>query len=174
MGVPWWCSRLRIWCCHCYGLGCGCGASLIPGQGTSTCHRCGGGRGASFRTRWWGSKTNLSLHWEQWHPESPCHGSSFGAKEMNSDHWGEDFNCGNSGCHLETVHGMKDLDRHLRIHMGPRWGSSQSGICWIRAFLTFFPCCGGLGILWSLQTLSRRTFLNIIKSHETLFKYNCL
>jgi hypothetical protein len=22
------------------------------------------------------------------------------------------------GCHFRTVHGMKDLDRHLRIHTG--------------------------------------------------------
>ena len=21
LGVPWWCSGLRIWCCHCYGAG---------------------------------------------------------------------------------------------------------------------------------------------------------
>ena len=31
-GVPWWCSDLRIWGCHCCGLG------LIPGPGTFTCH----------------------------------------------------------------------------------------------------------------------------------------
>ena len=34
-------SRLRIWCCHCSGLGCCCGAGLIPVLGTSTCHRHG-------------------------------------------------------------------------------------------------------------------------------------
>uniref|UniRef100_A0A2K5RUY5 ZFP64 zinc finger protein n=1 Tax=Cebus imitator TaxID=2715852 RepID=A0A2K5RUY5_CEBIM len=26
------------------------------------------------------------------------------------------FNCCYPGCHFKTVHGMKDLDRHLRIH----------------------------------------------------------
>ena len=31
-----WCSRLRIWCCHCCGSGYCCGTSLIPGLGTST------------------------------------------------------------------------------------------------------------------------------------------
>ena len=30
-GVPWWLSRLRIWHCHCCGLG------SIPGPGTSAC-----------------------------------------------------------------------------------------------------------------------------------------
>ena len=40
IGIPWWLSGLRIQCCHCYGLG-GCsGTSLIPGPGTSMCHRC--------------------------------------------------------------------------------------------------------------------------------------
>ena len=33
MGVPWWLSVLRIWHCHCSGLG------SVPGLGTSTCHR---------------------------------------------------------------------------------------------------------------------------------------
>uniref|UniRef100_A0A8C2PDT8 C2H2-type domain-containing protein n=1 Tax=Capra hircus TaxID=9925 RepID=A0A8C2PDT8_CAPHI len=28
------------------------------------------------------------------------------------------FNCCYPGCHFKTVHGMKDLDRHLRIHTG--------------------------------------------------------
>ena len=32
MGVPWWCSGLRIWHRHC------CGAGTIPGPGTSTFH----------------------------------------------------------------------------------------------------------------------------------------
>ena len=27
-------SGLRIWCCHCWGVG------SIPGRGTSTCHKC--------------------------------------------------------------------------------------------------------------------------------------
>ena len=34
-GVPWWLSGLRIWHCHC------CGSGSIPGQGTSSCLRCG-------------------------------------------------------------------------------------------------------------------------------------
>ena len=33
-GVPWWLSGLRIRYCHC------CGTGLIPGLGTSTCHKC--------------------------------------------------------------------------------------------------------------------------------------
>ena len=32
-GVPWWLSRLRIWC-HCYGSVDCCGAGLLPGLGT--------------------------------------------------------------------------------------------------------------------------------------------
>ena len=35
LGVPLWCSRLRIWHCHRSGLG------SVPGPGTSTCCRCG-------------------------------------------------------------------------------------------------------------------------------------
>ena len=34
-GTPWWCSRLRIWYCHCSGM------DLITGLGTSACLRCG-------------------------------------------------------------------------------------------------------------------------------------
>jgi len=34
-GVPWWPSRLKIWCYHC------CGVGLIPGPGTSACCRYG-------------------------------------------------------------------------------------------------------------------------------------
>ncbi|XP_009214187.2 zinc finger protein 64 isoform X4 [Papio anubis] len=30
------------------------------------------------------------------------------------------FNCCYPGCHFKTVHGMKDLDRHLRIHTGDK------------------------------------------------------
>ena len=50
MGVPRWLSRLRIWCCHCYGM------SSIPGPGISICHRWGGGVG-SFFSKW---------YWENW------------------------------------------------------------------------------------------------------------
>ena len=32
-GVPWWLSRLRIWCSDCCGLGCCCGMGLIPALG---------------------------------------------------------------------------------------------------------------------------------------------
>lgn len=38
--VPLWLSKLRIWCCHCCGLGCCCGTSSIPGPGTCTCCGC--------------------------------------------------------------------------------------------------------------------------------------
>ena len=31
-------SGLRIWCCHCSGLGCCYGVGLIPGLGTFTCY----------------------------------------------------------------------------------------------------------------------------------------
>ena len=41
IGVPWWLSRLRIYCCHCYGLGHCYGMSLIPVLGNSAC--CGHG-----------------------------------------------------------------------------------------------------------------------------------
>ena len=34
-----WCCRLRIWHCHCSGLGHCCGMGLIPGWGTSACLR---------------------------------------------------------------------------------------------------------------------------------------
>ena len=33
-GVPWWPSRLRIWCCHWCGSHHPCGSGLIPGLGT--------------------------------------------------------------------------------------------------------------------------------------------
>ena len=34
-----WCSGLRIWSCHCHGLGGSCGKDSIPGRGMSTtCH----------------------------------------------------------------------------------------------------------------------------------------
>ena len=35
-----WHSRLKIWCCHCMGLGHCCGTGLIPGLGTSECSGC--------------------------------------------------------------------------------------------------------------------------------------
>ena len=37
-GVPLWCNRLRIWCCHCRSSG-HCYGSWIPGPGNSTCHK---------------------------------------------------------------------------------------------------------------------------------------
>ena len=37
-GVPWWLSRLRIWCCHCCGLGHHSGTGSIPGPQTSACY----------------------------------------------------------------------------------------------------------------------------------------
>ena len=39
-GVPLGHSGLRVWCCHCSGLGSSYGVGLIPGLGTSTCCRC--------------------------------------------------------------------------------------------------------------------------------------
>ena len=39
-GVPWWLSRLRIWCCHCCASGYRCGMGLISGLGSSACHVC--------------------------------------------------------------------------------------------------------------------------------------
>ena len=41
-GVPLWLRRLKIWHCHCCGLGHGHGTGLIPGLGTSAC--CGHGQ----------------------------------------------------------------------------------------------------------------------------------
>ena len=38
LGVPRWLSGLRIWHCHCCGLGHCCGSGLIPGLETSACH----------------------------------------------------------------------------------------------------------------------------------------
>ena len=40
-GVFLWCSGLRIWHCHCSGLGNCCGVGLIPVPGTSIYCRCG-------------------------------------------------------------------------------------------------------------------------------------
>ena len=37
-GIPWWCSGLKIWCCHCCGSGHSSSAGLIPGPGTSLCY----------------------------------------------------------------------------------------------------------------------------------------
>ena len=39
LGVPWWPSRLRIWCCHCYGSGSCYGADYVPGPRNSESHR---------------------------------------------------------------------------------------------------------------------------------------
>ena len=41
VGVPWWLSGLRIWCCHYSGSGHCYGAGLMPGSGTSPCYRHG-------------------------------------------------------------------------------------------------------------------------------------
>ena len=41
LGVPWWLSRLRIWCCHCSSSGHCCGGAWTLGPGTSMCLRCG-------------------------------------------------------------------------------------------------------------------------------------
>ena len=38
LGFPLWCSRLRIWCCHCSRLGRCCGVASIPGLGNFICH----------------------------------------------------------------------------------------------------------------------------------------
>ena len=38
LGVPWWCSGLRIWHCHCSSSGCCYSMGSISGQGTSICH----------------------------------------------------------------------------------------------------------------------------------------
>ena len=41
VGVSLWYSGLKIWHCHCSSLGPCCGVALIPGPGTSICHRSG-------------------------------------------------------------------------------------------------------------------------------------
>ncbi|TKC38302.1 hypothetical protein EI555_009385, partial [Monodon monoceros] len=38
------------------------------------------------------------------------------SKEQTATLGERTFNCCYPGCHFKTVHGMKDLDRHLRIH----------------------------------------------------------
>ena len=38
--APWWLSGLRMWHCHCYGLGHCCGTGSVPGLDTSACHQC--------------------------------------------------------------------------------------------------------------------------------------
>ena len=40
IGVPWWLNRLKIWHCHCHGLGCCCGIGSVPSSGTSKCQGC--------------------------------------------------------------------------------------------------------------------------------------
>ncbi|XP_023394502.1 zinc finger protein 64 isoform X4 [Loxodonta africana] len=42
------------------------------------------------------------------------------AKEQTTTLGERTFNCCYPGCHFRTVHGMKDLDRHLRIHTGDK------------------------------------------------------
>lgn len=39
-GVPWYLSRLNIWCCHCLGFSYYYGMGSIPGLGTFTCFGC--------------------------------------------------------------------------------------------------------------------------------------
>ena len=38
--IPWWPRRLKIWHCHCCGLGHCCGVGSAPGPRTSTCFAC--------------------------------------------------------------------------------------------------------------------------------------
>ena len=38
--VPWWCTGLRIWHCHCSSSSHCCGRGSIPGPGTFACWRC--------------------------------------------------------------------------------------------------------------------------------------
>ncbi|XP_050008913.1 zinc finger protein 64 isoform X3 [Alexandromys fortis] len=42
------------------------------------------------------------------------------AKEQTGTLGERTFNCCYPGCHFKTVHGMKDLDRHVRIHTGDK------------------------------------------------------
>ncbi|KAK2492235.1 hypothetical protein MC885_017794, partial [Smutsia gigantea] len=42
------------------------------------------------------------------------------SKEQTTTLGERTFNCCYPGCHFKTVHGMKDLDRHLRIHTGDK------------------------------------------------------
>ena len=37
---PLWHSGLRVWHCHCCGIGCNCSSSSVASLGTSICHRC--------------------------------------------------------------------------------------------------------------------------------------
>ncbi|KAL6030282.1 hypothetical protein STEG23_009297 [Scotinomys teguina] len=45
------------------------------------------------------------------------------AKEQSATLGERTFNCCYPGCRFKTVHGMKDLDRHLRIHTGQKLSS---------------------------------------------------
>ncbi|XP_038187766.1 zinc finger protein 64 isoform X2 [Arvicola amphibius] len=42
------------------------------------------------------------------------------AKEQTATLGERTFNCCYPGCHFKTIHGMKDLDRHMRIHTGDK------------------------------------------------------
>ncbi|XP_057637806.1 zinc finger protein 64 isoform X3 [Chionomys nivalis] len=42
------------------------------------------------------------------------------AKEQTGTLGERTFNCCYPGCHFKTIHGMKDLDRHVRIHTGDK------------------------------------------------------
>jgi len=70
-GVPCWLSGLRIWCCHCCGLGSWYGTGLIPVLGTSTCH--GHGQKSTFLTFKKRKKNTIWYHlnveskiWYEW------------------------------------------------------------------------------------------------------------
>ena len=41
LGVPWWLSGIRTWCCNCSSSGHPCGTGAITGPGTSTCFERG-------------------------------------------------------------------------------------------------------------------------------------
>ena len=69
----WWCSMLRIQCC------CSCGAGLIPGLGTSTCHRCGKNICVcmcTFYKMWMCTHTHVCIWWclseERWDSFAEC------------------------------------------------------------------------------------------------------
>ncbi|XP_021006339.1 zinc finger protein 64 isoform X3 [Mus caroli] len=52
--------------------------------------------------------------------QAPAVALSSEAKERTATLGERTFNCRYPGCHFKTVHGMKDLDRHLRIHTGDK------------------------------------------------------
>ena len=119
-GVPVWCSRLRIWHCHCSGSGRWCGMGSIPGPGTSSCRR----RGLK-------KKKVKCIE-----TETRRRGSSLVAEELRIQHcccWGSGHHCGVdliSGLRMSTClrHSQKRNERkENRRGVTKGWGEVRMG-----------------------------------------------